>query len=96
MASAVHDEGGFSGHGAVFANDEFVADEVEVIQNIIKKAFGVIRVIVIRVVPDDDVRVGAIILDEGYLGETLHGVFFAGVWAIHNGNLRHAEALGNG
>ena len=96
MASTVHDEGGFSGDGAVFANDEFITNKVEMVQNIVKKALWAIWVIVIRVVPDDDVRIGAIIFDEGYLREPFHRVLFVGVWAFHNENLRHAKVTGNG
>jgi len=96
VASTVHDEGGFSGDGAVFANDEFVTNKVEMVQNIVKKALWAIRVIVICVVPDDDVRVGAIIFDEGYLREPFHRVLFVGLWSIHGKNLLQAAVLSNG
>ena len=78
---------------------QFLGDRlwtVEAVQNIVKKALWAIRVIVICVVPDDDVRVGAIIFDEGYLREPFHRVLFVGLWSIHGKNLLQAAVLSNG
>ena len=74
MASAVHDEGSLPGYGTVPADNEFVPDEVEMIEDIVEEPFGPFRVVVIGVVADDHIGVGAEILDEAHLWKAFHRV----------------------
>lgn len=74
MASAVHDEGGLPGYGAVPADNELVADEVEMIENVVEEPLGPFRVVVIGVVANDHIGAGAEILDEAHLWKAFHGV----------------------
>ena len=58
VVRAVHDEFHATGKGTKLANDQTIADERIVIEDVALKVLGVIRVVVVGVVTDDDVRVG--------------------------------------
>jgi len=60
MVPAVHDEGGVPGNGAVTSDDQPVANKIEVVEDVVKETFRAFRIVIIRVVADDDVRIGAI------------------------------------
>ncbi len=75
MVGAVHDELAASGDGAEFADDEFVADKGEVVQDVAFEVLGVFWIVVVGVVADLDVGVGDGVFDEADLGKSAHGVF---------------------
>jgi hypothetical protein len=83
MVGAIHDEFDASGDGAEFPDDQAIAGEGKVIKNIALKISGAIRVIIIRVVPDDDVRILHRVLDEANLREAFHGVRIIRGGAVH-------------
>lgn len=58
VVAAVHDEGSFCCDRAKLTDDQPIALEVEMVENVALKAFGVFGVVIVGVVTDDDHGVG--------------------------------------
>ncbi len=74
MVCAIHDELDSTGQRTELAYDQAVSNERVVIKNIPFKVLRIFRVVVIGVVPNDDIRIRHSVLDEAHLRETGHGV----------------------
>lgn len=84
-----------AGQSRVTPDDEFVADEVEMVKNVFEEPFWTIGIIVIRIVPDDDVRVCTIVLDERDPWESFHGMFQIRKRSMHACSLLIERPKGN-
>jgi hypothetical protein len=74
VVGAVHDELDAASNGTELSDDQFVADERIVVQNVAFEIFRVFWIIVITVVTYNNVGIGDSVLDEAYLRETNHGM----------------------
>ncbi|MNP49457.1 hypothetical protein D3C76_1436420 [compost metagenome] len=83
MVGTVHDELDPAGDGAELADDQLVADEGEVVEDVALKACGILRVVVVAVVAHLDIGPLDGVLDKAHLGEALHGVGIGGVGSVH-------------
>ena len=70
MIGSIHDESDPSGNLAKFTNDQFVAREIEMIQYVFLKIEHIIRVVVISIIPDDDLWVFDDIFEKAGSGYT--------------------------
>ncbi len=87
VVGAVHDELHPAGDGAELADDELVADEGEVVEDVALEACRILGVIVVGVVPHLDIGPLDGVLDKTHLGEARHGVRVGGVGSVHGGLL---------
>jgi hypothetical protein len=87
VVGAVHDELGAGGDCAEFPDDQLVADERIVVQDVLLEIGEDIGVVVVGELSDFDIGSSDQILDETHPGVPRHGVGFAGIWAIHARNL---------
>lgn len=78
VVGTVHDELGAASDGAELADDQLVANEGKVVENIALETLRVIGIVVIGVLPNDDVRISYGVLDEADLWKTFHRVLV--VW----------------
>lgn len=92
VVGAVHDEFDPAGDGAEFADDELVADEGEVVEDVALEARRILRVVVIGVVAHLDIGPLDGVLDKAHLGEALHGVGIGGVGSVHCALLSNLSA----
>lgn len=74
VVGAVHDELDAAGQGAELADDQTVADERKVVEDVAFEILRILRVIVIGVLPDDDMWIGNRVLDKAHLGKPRHRV----------------------
>lgn len=81
VIGAVHDEFDAAGDGAELTNDQPIADEREMIEDIALEVLRVFGIVVVRVIANDDIRVLHGVLDETHLRESFHWVFRFGVGA---------------
>lgn len=79
MVGAVHDELHPAGDGAELADDELVANEGEVVEDVALEARRILRVVVIGVVTHLDIGPLDGVLDKAHLGEAVHGVGIGGL-----------------
>lgn len=82
MVGAVHDELDPAGDGAELADDESVAEEGEVVEDVALKAGGIFRVVVVAVVAHLDIGSLDGVLDKAHLGEAVHGMGIGGVGSV--------------
>ena len=82
MIGAIHDELDAFGDSAELADDQLVADEGVVVENILEEVLRAFGVVVIGVIADNDIGIINEILDEPDLRETFHGVLVSGGWAV--------------
>jgi hypothetical protein len=68
MVGAIHDELDASGYGAEFPDDQFVADEIVEVCDMLLELIGTVYIIIVRVIPDDDPRILHHILDVAEAG----------------------------
>ena len=87
MVGAVHDELHPAGDGAELADDQLVADEGEVVEDVALEARRILRVVVIGVVTHLDIGPLDGVLDKAHLGEAVHGVGIGGIGSVHPGSL---------
>lgn len=92
MVGAVHDELDPAGDGAELADDQLVADEGEVIEDVALKACRVFRVVVIAVIAYLDIGPLDGVLDKAHLGEALHGVGIGGIGSVQSALLSNLSA----
>lgn len=92
MVGAVHDELDPAGDGAELADDELVADEGEVIEDVALKACRVFRVVVIAVVAHLDIGPLDGVFDKAHLGEAFHGVGIGGIGSVQGALLSNLSA----
>jgi hypothetical protein len=64
VVGPVHHELNALGDGAEFPDNQFVADEIVEVGNVLLKLICTIHVIIVRVVPDDNARILHHVLDE--------------------------------
>jgi hypothetical protein len=83
VVGTVHDELDPAGDGAELADDELVADEGEVIEDVALKACGILRVVVVAVVAHLDIGPLDGVLDKAHLGKAFHGVGIGGIGTVH-------------
>ncbi len=83
VVGAVHDELDPAGDGAELADDQLVADEGEVVEDVAFKACRILRIVVIGVITHLDIGPLDGVLDKAHLGETRHGVRVGGVGSVH-------------
>lgn len=93
VVGTVHDELDPAGDGAELADDELVADEGEVVEDVALEACRVLRVVVVGVVTHLDIGPLDGVLDKAHLGEARHGVRVGGVGSVHGALLSN---LGSG
>jgi hypothetical protein len=92
VVGTVHDELDPAGDGAELADDQLVADEGEVIEDVALKACRVFRVVVIAVVAHLDIGPLDGVLDKAHLGEALHGVGIGGIGSVQGALLSNLSA----
>ena len=68
MIGAVHDELDALGDGAEFPDNQFVADEIIEVCDMLLELIGTVYIIIVRVIPDDDPRILHHILDVAKAG----------------------------
>lgn len=83
VVGAVHDELDPAGDGAELADDQLVADEGEVVEDVAFKARRILRIVVIGVITHLDIGPLDGVLDKALLGEARHGVRVGGVGSVH-------------
>ena len=83
VVGAFHDELHPAGDGAELADDELVADEGEVVEDVALEARRILRVVVIGVVTHLDIGPLDGVLDKAHLGEAVHGVGIGGIGSVH-------------
>lgn len=83
VIGAVHDELDPAGDGAELADDELVADEGEVVEDVALEARRILWIVVIGVVTHLDIGSLDGVLDKAHLGEAVHGVGVGGVGSVH-------------
>ena len=87
VVGAVHDELHPAGDGAELADDELVADEGEVVEDVALEARRILRIVVIGVVTHLDIGSLDGVPDKAHLGEAVHGVGVGGIGSVHGGLL---------
>src|SRR5690606_40404622 len=88
MVRAVHDEPDAAGDRAELADDQLVADEREVVENVALEILRIVRIIIVGVIANDDVRVVDGVLDETDLREAFHRMLVVRIGAVQS-NLRN-------
>ena len=69
------DEFYVSGQSAKFVDDQVVAHEGIVMEDVAFKALRILGGVIVRIIANDDVGVCEGVFDEAYLRESLHGIF---------------------
>lgn len=72
VVCAVHNELDFTGYGAKLSDNQTVANEWKMIEDVSLKILRIIRIVVIGVIPEDNIRIRNGIFDETYLRKTHH------------------------
>lgn len=83
VVGAVHDELHPARDGAEAPDHQAVTDEGEEVEHVALEVLRILRVVVVGVFADLDLRVAHRVADEADLGEARHGVRVARVGAVH-------------
>jgi len=79
----IHNKFNAPGQGAEFANNQPVANKRKMVEHIALKIFRILRIVVIGVIPDQDIGIGDSIFDKAHLGKSRHGVLILRAGAVH-------------
>ena len=74
VVCAVHDELDATGYRAKLSDDQTVTNERKVVKDITFKVLRIFWIVVVGVIPNDDIRIRNGVLDEAYLRESRHRV----------------------
>ena len=86
MIGTIHNEFHVGSNHAELSNDQFVSGKIEMIFDVFLKVFNRFKIVVIGIVPNDDIRIGDDVFKETEAVIVGQRKFDGSIWSIHTGD----------